>query len=177
MVALKGGWYVQSTAAFHLECRTMQALREVSELNSAFRNWGDQSWAFPRVGHVSSIKPDCPASGMGKAKSSGANLLPLHPPVFATNDAVRCECDIPYHRWPSKSKIFTESLCGRLGAESSGFEAHALAANYFFLCFMRRCLVKQDNNFKNWIPLVNTAVLSPPSLFHGSEEAQHKGRL
>lgn len=37
--------------------------------------------------------------------------------------------------------------------------------------------MKQDNNLKNWIPLVNTAVLSPPNLFHGSEEAQHKGRL
>lgn len=72
--------------------------------------------------------------------------------------------------------IFTESLFGELGAGNSGFKPHALAANCFFLCFMRRCLVKQDNNFKNWIPLVDTTVFSPPSLLHGSEEAQHKVR-
>lgn len=132
---------------------------------------------FPRVGHVSSVNPDCPANGMGKAKSNGANLLPLHSPVLATAEAVRCERVVPCHQWPSKSQIFTKSLCSSLGAGSSGFKPHALAVNCFFLCFMRRCLVKQGNNFKNWIPLVNTAILSPPSLFHGSEEAQRKGRL
>lgn len=45
---------------------------------------------------MSSIKPDCPANGMGKAKSSGANLAPLHPPVLATDETVRCECVVLY---------------------------------------------------------------------------------
>lgn len=94
---------------------------------------------FPRVGHVFPTKPDCPANGMGKAKSSGANLLPLCPPVLATDEAVRCECDVPCHQWQiSKSQIFTESLCSALGAGSSGFKPHALAAWLFLFVFYEK---------------------------------------
>lgn len=49
---------------------------------------------------MSSIKPGWPANGMGKVKTSGANLLPLQPPVLATDEAVRCECVEPCHQLP-----------------------------------------------------------------------------
>lgn len=74
VVALVGGWSVHSIAAFHLE-------KLNCELNCAIRNGGIRD-GFPRMGHVSSVKPDHPANSMGKAKSSGANLLSLCPPFL-----------------------------------------------------------------------------------------------
>lgn len=68
------------------------------------------------------IKPACPANGMGEAKSSGANLLPLYSPVLATDEAVKCECDylvISGH----------QNLRYLWRAFAAGWELEALASN------------------------------------------------
>lgn len=126
--------------------------RDRSELQGAPRKRRDRRWMFPRSTYGCVVsETDHPANVTGKAQNSLENLLPLQPCCSRPDEAAKREGDVPVTKSHCHLRHLLLRRCRRRGAGSSGSKPPTLTVNYFFSCFMRRCPVRQDNNFKNWI--------------------------